>query len=400
MAVQPADIAVDAGVTQAQAGHQPGDRQPFAAHDGDEVLFAVLAPRLQQRAPGIVAQATLAVAVGRIGGTAVTQVQSGKEGPARVERTEPGGIHRSQLTVVIAGQAALAIALALPVGLQLEQAARIQRILPFAVQPAAALQGPIAHALVVIARRDLQGMPCAAPAVAGLHAGIEFVVGTVPAPGLAERKPAHIDAMMTGQRPATFQVAVVVQAHRALGIGKIALDDAGLADAEQAGAAGRAAGDVVAPSRAGGQRSFPALARLQRGQVGVHPSAHTCGGGVVGIDATGDGREQRHGIAVALVFGIDTRQFKAGRQEIRLGRQQRLVFVGRAAVVAGYPRQAALRVVAQQRVVAGQYSAWPRSSTVRSTRRVWPSMVMVGRSDSACRRRCWSCCWWRSSLPC
>ncbi|KAG1581781.1 hypothetical protein G6F46_015315 [Rhizopus delemar] len=58
-------------------------------------------------------------------------------------------------------------------------------------------------------------MPCAAPAVAGLHAGIEFVVGTVPAPGLAERKPAHIDAMMTGQRPATFQVAVVVQAHRA-----------------------------------------------------------------------------------------------------------------------------------------------------------------------------------------
>ncbi|KAG1241330.1 hypothetical protein G6F68_016815 [Rhizopus microsporus] len=87
-------------------------------------------------------------------------------------------------------------------------------------------------------------MPCAAPAVAGLHAGIEFVVGTVPAPGLAERKPAHIDAMMTGQRPATFQVAVVVQAHRALGIGKIALDDAGLADAEQAGAAGRAAVDA------------------------------------------------------------------------------------------------------------------------------------------------------------
>ncbi|KAG1389224.1 hypothetical protein G6F59_015637 [Rhizopus arrhizus] len=73
--------------------------------------------------------------------------------------------------------------------------------------------------------------------------------------------------MMTGQRPATFQVAVVVQAHRALGIGKIALDDAGLADAEQAGAAGRAAADVVAPCRAGGQRSFPALARLQRGQT-------------------------------------------------------------------------------------------------------------------------------------
>jgi hypothetical protein len=133
--------------------------------------------------------------------------------------------------------------------------------------------------------------------------------------------------MMTGQRPAPFQAGVVVQAHGALGVGQFAFDDAGVAHAEQAGAAGRAAVDVVTPCRAGGQRSFPALARLQRGQVGVHASAYAGGGRIVGIDATGDGREQRDRIAVALVFGIDTCQLKAGRQEIRLRRQQRFVLV-------------------------------------------------------------------------
>ncbi|CAM0118082.1 hypothetical protein SMJ63A_100061 [Stenotrophomonas geniculata] len=377
MAVQPADVAVDARVAQAQAGYQPGHGQALAAHDGDQVLFVVLPARFQQRTPGVVValaqrheyggrgatplprraqpQAALAVAVGRVGCAAVGDIQPGEDRPAWIERAEPGGVQRCQLAVVVAGKALLAIALALPVSLQLEQAACIQGVLPFRVHAAAALQRMVAQGLVVIAGGEHHGLPCTTPAVTRLHVGIELVVRTVPAPCLAEGETAHVQPMMPAEHPAPFQAGVVVEARRALGVRQFPFDDAGVAHAEQAGATGRTAVDVVTPCRAGGQRAFPALARLQGTQVTVHARADAGRGRIIGIDACSDGCEQRGRIAIALVFRIDTCQLEAGRQEIRLRRQQRFVLHRRGTMVACHPRQRPLRIVAQQGVMPRQF---------------------------------------------
>ncbi|MNI33705.1 hypothetical protein D3C73_876650 [compost metagenome] len=161
--------------------------------------------------------------------------------------------------------------------------------------------------------------------------------------------------MVAGQRQAPFQAGVVVQAERCLCIGQPAFDEAGRAVTEQASAAGRAAVDVVAPRGASSDRTLPALARLQGLQVAVHPRTHTRRCRVAAIDAGCDCLEQGDGIAVALVFGIHTRQFQPRRQEVRLRGEHGLVFGGGLAVLSSHPRQRALRVVAQQRIVAGQF---------------------------------------------
>ncbi len=156
---------------------------------------------------------------------------------------------------------------------------------------------------------------------------------------LTEGETAHVQPMMPVEDPAPFQAGVVVEAPCVLGVGQFPFDDAGVAYAEQAGAAGRAAVDVVTPCGAGGQRAFPALARLQGTQVTVHARADAGRGRIISIDACSDGREQRDRIAITLVFRIDTCQLESGRQEIRLRRQQRFVLLRRATMVAGHAGQ-------------------------------------------------------------